>query len=180
MQAPDKALLLDSLSDKVSVITEQMAPFFVQNCIACMYDMHHSSGVIMAVKFEDKMHEYKIEWKGLFDENLKKSYMDQNKKVDFGAQTIALLLVKDLAKYDAVEQTQLGTTVDYWLVGDDETYIFDNGARLEISGILKESDTNTVKSRIKQKVKRLKPGLKTYIIIVEFSNPRSSMVVING
>lgn len=56
--------------------------------------------------------------------------------------------------------------------------IFNNAARLEVSGILEENKGNTVEGRIKKKINRLKPEgeLSDFIIVVEFSKPWTKMV----
>jgi hypothetical protein len=54
--------------------------------------------------------------------------------------------------------------------------IFNYAARLEASGILREDESNTIDGRLNEKLKRLKPGLLTFIIIVEFSYPKSKVV----
>lgn len=114
------------------------------------------------------------------DDQLRKSYGDLKKATDAAACAIALFLVNDLTKYVAIEQSAIGSTIDYFLdlQGNDDILIFNHSARLEVSGILCENETNTVDNRIKQKRNRLKPGnsLPTIIIIVEFSQPWSKMV----
>ena len=107
------------------------------------------------------------------------AYLDDKKLVDFGACAIALLLIPKLTDYRAIQQSALGTTIDYYLAPQDQNgdLIFNHAARLEVSGILKESETNTVENRIKSKLRRLKESrLPTYVIIVEFSQPWSQMV----
>lgn len=81
-----------------------------------------------------------------------------------------------------VQQAQKGTTVDYYLASKqgDDFLIFNNTARLEVSGILSETESNSVEDRIGDKRRRLKPdptsGLPTLISVVEFSQPWSKVV----
>ena len=72
-------------------------------------------------------------------------------------------------------------TIDYYLVPkdkQDDVLIFNHAARLEVSGILRQNEGNTVDQRLNRKIKRLKSatGMSTFIAIVEFGQPWSKMV----
>ena len=72
---------------------------------------------------------------------------------------IVLLLIQEFTEFTAIEQSVIGTTIDYYLghQNQNDNLIFNNTARLEVSGILEENKKNTVENRIKRKLNRLKP-----------------------
>ncbi len=110
------------------------------------------------------------------------SHADLQEAVEFAACAITFLVVPELTELTTLRQAVKGTTVDYYLVrkDEDDLLIFNDAARLEISGILTENESNSVESRIRDKLKRLKPDpsgvLPTFISIVEFSQPWSKVV----
>ncbi|MEW6351190.1 MAG: hypothetical protein AB1646_19200 [Thermodesulfobacteriota bacterium] len=134
----------------------------------------------MTVVHEGKNSDFQISWTGDITEQLIKAHQDEKQTTEFGALAVALLLVRELTEYTAVEQASIGTTIDYYLrrQGADEDLIFNHSARLEVSGILRETEQNTVEGRIKQKLKRLKRerDLFDFIVVVEFSRPWTKMV----
>jgi hypothetical protein len=175
-----KILNLDTLSTNIPVITNEGAGFYKENCMICLDNQGHISGVGLSVDYRGNNDRFDIVWTGHVTDPLKNAYRDLIRATDYGACAIALLLLRELTDYKAIEQAVIGTTVDYFLISDygDDTLIFNHSARLEVSGILKESPMNTVRARISAKQRRLKPSttLPALIIIVEFSNPKSAVV----
>ena len=59
-------------------------------------------------------------------------------------------------------------------------HLFNHAARLEISGILKESRTNTIEKRLKDKMKQTEQSdetcLPAYISIIEFGKPKALFI----
>jgi hypothetical protein len=170
---------LDALG-KLPVIPEEAVGFYKQNCMVCFYHNGHSSGVRLRVQYESSNETIPVFWSGDVTDQLLRAYADLIQATNFGACTIALLLIRELMEFTAIEQAIRGTTIDYYLApqDQDEVLIFNRAARLEVSGILKESENNTVDARVKKKLRRLKQkgDLPTFIIIVEFSQPWSNMV----
>ncbi len=172
---------LEALAQKAPVIPEEAVPFYKQNCMVCLDNQGHQSGVALHVDKDGEYKEFAIVWLGeVTDQMRQNQYTDLVKATDFAACTIALLLISELSPYQAIEQSIIGTTIDYYLIPreQDETLIFNRAARLEVSGILYESESNTVTRRVREKLKRLKPegDLPDYVIVVEFSKPRSQVV----
>jgi hypothetical protein len=75
----------------------------------------------------------------------------------------------------------MGTGFDYWLGYDESHSKYDPInfllARLEISGIKSETESNNVDRRVKEKKKQTNPSdylkLPAYISVTEFSEPKS-------
>lgn len=181
--SPDlpRRLDVDSLAQGIPVIPEDAVGFYKHNCMVCFHSQNHASGVGLESHHGELVENLEVHWAGELTEQLERSYRDDNKATDFGACVIALLLVRELTQYTAIEQSNVGTTIDYYLVNkdqQDDTLIFNHAAYLEVSGIRHESKDNTVEGRIKEKVDRLKKGedIPALIVVVEFSRPWSKMI----
>jgi len=175
-----KTLDLDALSIDIPIITSDAAGFYKENCMVCFDNQGHLSGVELSVDDRGNNDNFEVMWTGNITEQLRNSYRDLVRATEVGACAIALLLVRELTNYTVVKQAAIGTTVDYFLSSDykDDTLIFNESARLEVSGILIERGRNTVQARIQSKLRRLQPSatLPALIIIVEYSHPKSTMV----
>ena len=86
------------------------------------------------------------------------------------------MLAINETEYTIIERSCKGDGFDYWL-GKKDDGLFNHAARLEISGILQESATNTVEKRLKIKIKQTEQSdesrLPAYISIVEFGKPKA-------
>jgi len=175
-----RKLLLESIGTGIPVIPPDAAGFYRQNCMVCFHHHGHRSGVLMRVHYREEIEAFEVAWDGEVSEQIVRSYGDKRRAVDNAACAIALLLVREMTDFTGIEQSSTGSTIDYYLVpqGQDDTLIFNRAARLEVSGILRETEDNTVEDRVRSKLRRLKPegGLPDFIVIVEFSKPWSKMV----
>ena len=175
-----RQLLLETLSDNIPVIPEEAVGFYKQNCMVCFHLCGHESGVRLNVHYNDKGSNFEITWAGQVTDQILRAYREEKRATDFAACTVALILVRELTEFTAIEQSSLGTTIDYYLVNknQDSTLIFNHAARLEVSGILKEDERNTVDGRIRDKIRRLKKevDLPDLIAVVEFGKPWSKMI----
>lgn len=174
-------LELEDLSNGIPVISEMAAGFYIENCMVCFDQNGHRSGVNLAVTHVDGTETVQINWRGEVTEQLKMSYRENTSATNHAACAIALMLVREFTEFTAVEQSVIGTSIDYMLVKkkrQNDDLLFNQAARLEVSGILKESSNNSLESRIREKVKRLKRSgnLPDYIAVVEFGAPKSKLV----
>jgi hypothetical protein len=173
-------LTLESLSVGIPVIPEEAVGFYKQNFMVCFYENGHKSGVSLTVSYDNLDSVFQIFWTGDITEDLLRAYRETKRCTDFAACAIALILVRELTEFTAVEQSCIGTTIDYYLIPQkqESDLIFNRAARLEVSGILSENEDNTVENRISRKIRRLKPegDLPDLIAVVEFSKPWSKMV----
>jgi hypothetical protein len=77
-----------------------------------------------------------------------------------------------------VERSKKGTFFDYWVGSEDKGELFQDRARLEVSGIL-NGDDKKIEMRTTQKfeqVKRAKGKLPMYVAVVEFGRPKARVV----
>jgi uncharacterized protein (DUF2126 family) len=170
-------------------LTEPWAAFLKENCIVCMAAGGHSSGVRMNVDVgASEAREVVVTWSGVLTPVIEANYRDLRRRTDHGACAIALLLVPALTGYTMIAQSATGDGVDYYLIRDaDDDLIFNGSARLEVSGIHRESDGNAVSDRLAEKRRRLQKIAKrsassiadppTYVCIVEFGTPKAAMML---
>jgi hypothetical protein len=148
--------------------------------MVCFDNQKHKSGVKLRVQCHNGLGVlFRVFWDGSITDELRRAYADLVSATENAACAMALLIVRETTDFTAVEQACRGTTIDYYLSHKDRTdeLIFNYTARLEASGILCEDEPNTVDKRIREKLKRLKPGLPALIVVVEFSSPMSKVVI---
>lgn len=182
-----RSIALESLSQGIPVIPAESAGFYQQSCMVCFHRNGHRSGVRLIVHFADAEEPVELCWEGEIDAQLLRSF-EERRATDNAACALALLLVRELTEYTAVEQSAIGTTIDYYLVFkhraatlfDDEWPFNYADARLEVSGILRETKENSVENRINLKRQRLnrEGNLPDWIVVVEFSRPWSKVVTL--
>ncbi len=184
-----RRIQLEDLSKQAPVLTEDGARFYRENCMVCFASQQHDNGVALHVDVDDTLERISVAWQGVVTPKMLVSYRDQDKRVDFGACAVALLIMPVFTGYAAVEPSATGDGVDYYLTrpGDDDELIFNGAARLEVSGIQRENESNTVADRVSRKRRRLRRLRKsspanptkdppTFICVVEFGLPQSRVV----
>jgi len=98
----------------------------------------------------------------------------------YGGVAMAKFVMAVLLDYGYLEQTEIGDGVDYRFMktetGDDELNFLANFHYVEVSGILEESPSNTLKGRIKDKHGQIDNGTKRdescSVIVTLFSKPQ--------
>ena len=111
---------------------------------------------------------------------MRRAYEDLERATELGAYGVAILLIRDQTGLTAIRQSRKGTGFDYWLGPDgaDDQLVFQDAARLEVSGILSGTDSQFL-TRVKQKLKQTEAsdstGLTAYACVVEFSRPQAEM-----
>jgi hypothetical protein len=89
----------------------------------CFHKNTHKSGVNRIVAYKCTRRIFEICWDGDITEQLLRSYNEMNRATDFAACAIALIIVRGLTEFTSIEQACIGTTIDYYLVkqnqGDD-------------------------------------------------------------
>ena len=184
-----RQLRLEDLARDIPVLTAAAAAFYQENCVVCLVEGGHQSGVALEVLFEGTSEIVNVQWQETVTPQMLRAYADKNKRVDFAACAIALLLIKAFTPYVTIEQSATGNGIDYIMqrADSDDELIFNNGAYLEVSGIGVENTANTIADRLQSKRRRLQrqaksanarvADLPTYICIVEFGTPQAVMVI---
>ena len=173
-------LHLDKIQDVIQVSAGK-ARHLMETCVWCLLASSHANGVNIRVDEDGASDSYAVSWP---DEEvdvpaINISY-NQDDATQYGAEAIALLVAIERTEYTAVVRAMTGTGIDYWLgYKDNLNNPFKRASRLEMSGLFKESATNTVKSRVKAKFPQTRPTdhlFSVYIIVVEFGEPYATMV----
>lgn len=162
-------------------ISEGRAKQLKEACVWALDHCSHPNGVPLRIENSGASEHRNITW---LDEDIdipsiRLSY-NQDDATEYGAEAVALLLSVKEFGCDAVERSMTKTGIDYWLgtVGEDENKPFNRTRRLEISGIMRESSSNKVSSRLTDKIKQTYPTdfhSPVYVVIVEFSNPYATV-----
>jgi len=106
-------------------------------------------------------------------DEIKRTWNDMQEATEEGACAVALVQVAKESKYQVIERSRKGTGIDYWL-GDNDSFLFQRKARLEVSGSL-NGDEVELNKRLKIKVEQTKQSdstkLPAIIVIVGFAQP---------
>jgi hypothetical protein len=174
---------LEDLYDKAPALTPAYSASLIENCVYCLHLAGHASGVRLKVDTPSGERDFELRWAAIVTEAMDRSYQDWTKRVDLGACALALLLAPEIVGLQAVSTSAMNNGLDYYLgvSADDSNLIFNDLARLEVSGIQKQQPSNTIAKRFKEKqTRRLgfvakSPSAEppTYICVVEFGEPRA-------
>ena len=155
-----------------------MSAYMCDCLVACLAEENHQTGLILKVETEDKKYNFRIEWTTKVTPHLIGATQDKERTTEWAAMGIALLLVQELTEYPYICTSHKKTGIDFFLSKNANEMARD--ARLEISGIRKESPTNTLKRRLVLKKRQTEPSdapnKPVFISITEFSEPKSLFV----
>lgn len=167
--------MLSDLESGMHGITPEYGASIAQAASVCLEDQEHKSGVQLNVDGEYDW-KFSLVW-DIVTEQMRRCWADRGFAVEQGAYGIAALLVPTLTGFE-LERSIRGTGFDFWL-GSKKDILFQKKARLEVSGILKGSESE-IKARVKQKKSQTRRSdstlLPAYITIVEFGQPLSRVV----
>lgn len=166
---------LSEVSNGIPRLSPSILSSFVEAASVCFENQGNKSGTNLVV-VGDLEQQIVLTWDEV-TEQMKRSYRDLEEAVEWGATVISFVLVRRFTEYTIIERSYKGTGFDYWL-GSPKDPLFQRKARLEVSGILKETPSNSVKSRTKAKLKqinKIKTELPGIVVIVEFTRPLSEI-----
>ncbi len=165
---------LAELGQGIPALTVAAGTYLAEAAIVCFEDCGHMSGVLLAVRgsFDQGC---RVMWPYGTDERMRRCWNDPEYTTEHGACGVAILLVRRLTGFTAVQRARKGGGFDYWLAIEDdvEALPFQHAARLEVSGI-RRGDPSDVSDRVRKKrrqVRRSEGYLPAYIAVVEFSKP---------
>lgn len=165
----------EELKQGMPGITPVIGEYLYENILAGMHLCQHDSGVSLDVQGVTNC-QYSLNWDGAFTDQMQRAYSDANKVTEEASVGLSLLLTRKLTDYTVIERSWSGTGIDYWL-GYEADPLFTRAARLEVSGILMETSSNSMASRIKLKEQQTKQSdatlLPAYISVVELSSPKA-------
>ncbi len=141
------------------------------------FNSHSSSVTLKVTGVVDE--KFSVIWSHKIDQTVKRSWGDRQEAAEYGAAGIALLLLIKLTGWSVVERAFIGTHVDYYLGIPDKTEQigFKRLARVEVSGIGKETKNNRLSKRLKEKLEQVRKSihsnLPAYVVAVEFGTPKA-------
>ena len=175
-------LNLEEIAPKFNVFfTSNFTGLMLECCVLCLDSQNYHSGVVLN-KYNEKTNkirnDYVINWQHPIDNILRNTHTDVNRTTDYGAMCLALLVADDILSEEVIWiSSQKGEGVDFWLLNPNTLTPI---ARLEVSGIRKETDKNTINNRIKKKQKQTQQSDDSdaiaYISVIEFSKPSAIFV----
>ena len=175
-----RILDLDQLKKRTPGITEAVGAYLAQATSFFLEEHGHKSGIIIEVNGLFKEN-FQVIWSDKVNERVRRSWRDNIEATEYAAVGISTLLIEFLLDLKIVERSYIGTYVDYILgeMSDDNSFFLQK-AKLEVSGIGKETPTNTVNQRIRVKLNQVQKSadkeLPSYIIVVEFGSPKAKIV----
>ncbi|GEM_PF-1855639 len=178
-----RVLNLDKIKTGLPGITPARSFLYMEAAIVSLMKKGYASGIILKVEgdFDMKM---KIEWTESVSQNTVDSWKEERYAANYGAVGISLLLYTELLGVSYFEEAQIGTGIDFWVskegIGQEDALHIPKEARLEISGLGKETVSNTVNMRIGQKKRQITTSdgtnLPGWVIVVEFNTPKSKII----
>lgn len=178
----ETTLSLNSLHDGIPALTPAKAEMLKESVVYCLKSCEHVNGVQIDAQTSESKYQCPICWEDNFDmEKLSRAY-NSDDAIEFGAEGLSFLLVKSFTEYTAIRRAVTGTGIDYWLGRKDivgNNIFTKDDARLEVSGIMRETKSNSIKKRVREKLKQTKPTDHTFPVIVsvvEFGQPQAEMV----
>lgn len=161
---------LNDLGNGLPAITPSFGMSLAEAGGVCLESQGHAQGVQLNVRGHSNSR-YPLAWP-LITEQIRRCWNDHEVATEHGAVGIAVLLAQKEIGYTVIERSRKGTGFDYWM-GEMSEHLFQNKARLEISGIRKGDDQN-VRARVNQKLQQINRSdetLPSYVIVVEFGQP---------
>ena len=140
---------------------------------------HQNSSVTFKVIDDNNQKEIILEWDSNFPTGAMKENVDM---ANHGSVALAFFVMSILNGYGYVEQSEIGDGVDYRFKIDepkdgDFNFLDNDFHYVEVSGILKESKSNTLKNRIRVKHHQIGKGKKSEksssVIVTLFSEPKT-------
>jgi hypothetical protein len=105
------------------------------------------------------------------------TYNDLQEATEWGATVIAFLLIKQYTNYRVISRSKKGTGYDYFL-GSGTGNLFQDMAKLEVSGILKVTKKNSIEQRKREKMKQAEKydkELTVFVVVTGFSSKESGV-----
>lgn len=170
-------LILSDLWGKTG-LSPTWGEFLCEASSYCFELSLNPKGVTMKVQGEYER-SLTVYWEIDVTDEIRNSWNDEKELVEFGAYGIAILLILKLTGFTVIKRARIGTGVDYWLGWKDAEWPFENAARLEVSGMLREDNPNEIGKRVRKKLKQTTPTdgqIPALVVVVEFGAPISHLV----
>lgn len=175
-------LILSDLQKGMPGISPVEGAFLQENAVVALHNAGHKSPTSMKLNgVADRVVD--IEWddEHVTDQILA-THNDEQETIEFAAMGISVLLTTYLTDCLIILRSRKGTGFDYKLGDKDSPFM--PTAILEISGLSKESENNTLQKRAGEKRKQISQSddlhLDEYISIIEMATPKALYEHINA
>lgn len=165
---------LDQVVDNLKGASKEQIIVFNQWAAVGLNKYHQDSVAQFHFVIHGKETALKIRWNSDFEQA---SMRERKHIAEDGGVSIAFFIMTMLLDYKYVMQSEIGEGVDYSfhkLYPDDDNF-YKDGHFIEISGILQQSETNTLEKRIKDKHAQIKKGSRkdgsSSVIVTLFNKP---------
>lgn len=152
-------------------LTATAGAFLSESAEFCLSKNDHPAPVLLNIT-GDSQSSGLLHWSKPDERMAEKTYGNQKEAAEDGAYAVAIVVVTEIEKFPAVAKSPIGTGMDYWITGNDDSQIF--LARLEVSGIFRGS-SGQINARLETKLEQTKSSddtrLPAYAAIVEFGSP---------
>jgi len=183
MQDADTPTVYLNLIKEYAQLSSGKAKMLMETCVWSLQHTGHKNGVQLALDYDNNQFLYHVAWSEdeIDLDAVMRSY-NQNDATEYGAEAIAILISMDRTQYNLIYRAITSTGIDYWLGfrNNNPNNPFERAARLEISGIIRETSSNSVDKRLKEKLQQTYPthhtGLPVFVVIVEFGKPQAKMI----
>ena len=146
-----------------------------ENSIVALHNSGHPSPVELQMEGL-RTESFSLVWDDTFDNQMSRTYADEQSVTERAAVAVSVMLALHTTAYTVIERSRKGTGFDYML-GDSEDPLFMPKARLEVSGIMRETDGNSIARRFEQKTAQTDRSdatrLPAYVSVVEFATPKA-------
>lgn len=174
---------LDRLHQAIPEMTESLVGYICEAAVFCFHHHRHRSGVECQIRnLEEILASASIVWTRQFSDRIARTYGDTDYAVEYAAECIACLTVRELTDYTVIERSQRHDGVDFWLAerDEDDAHSFQRAARMESKGITGARYPSDITYPLNKGVEQSKQSdqfrLPAYIIATEFSQPIIYMV----
>ncbi len=174
-----RKLFLGDLKEEIPEISFAFRAIMLEATQYCLNFFGHQPGVKLKVTgiFEEEL---QLFWEKTTISNAeKKTWQDTKEAARFAAKAIAVLLIKNLTKYNHFERLYQGLGVDFFISVEESLKDNKQLARLEVSGIFEEKKGNTISDRQRIKKKQIEKsdylGISVYIVVAELGTPKANI-----
>jgi hypothetical protein len=177
--SPLRAIVLTNLTEGYPGITPAFGTGLAEAGAVCLEEQGHDNSVSFFVKGD--YDETFTLVRPTATEQMRRCWNDYDVATEYGAYGIACLLILLLTDYTIIRRSRRGTGFDYWVgyIDREDENIFQDKARLEVSGMRHASDT-LVRARVRKKKTQTGKSdaayLPAYVIVIEFSRPTGEVV----
>jgi hypothetical protein len=169
-----KNLDLERIRDCSPALSKSWSEARFEAAIFCLNYNGHTSNI--ECEHTGNRNKYKLLWVSRVTDTIKRTCHDIQEATEHGAEGMAALFTKELTPYEMILRSTKRTGFDYWLGNlQNDTLIYQQSARLEISGLIRGSNSefcSRIKNKKKQTEKSLDTKLPAYVAIIDFGTPR--------